>query len=254
MCRLAAYLGPNITLSEFLLEPEHSLVKQSWAPKEMLEGTINADGFGFTWLTENKERCTYKNVLPIWSDSNLNGLGPSLSSSLWLAYVRGATAGQGINEANTQPFTNDNLIFTHNGRLNPFDKKVKASLLDTLSNEIRTEINGDSDSIYLFALLQQHMLSESNLTDAILSMMQALKSICNEEVIALLNFIISDGEKLYACRHALNKSCPSLYYSLNKNSVKVASEPLSDEANWIALPEHSVLVFNQSSLVEQHNL
>lgn len=46
MCRFAAYLGPEIALDRFLLEPGHSLVRQAAAPKEMHGALLNADGFG----------------------------------------------------------------------------------------------------------------------------------------------------------------------------------------------------------------
>jgi glutamine amidotransferase len=254
MCRLAAYLGKEITLYQFLQEPEHSLVKQSWAPKEMQEGTLNADGYGIAWLAINNTPCTYKNVLPIWSDTNLDGLGRSISSQLWLANVRSATPGQGISEANTQPFIKDGLIFTHNGFLKPFDKNTKASLLDILSNDIRAEINGNSDSLYLFALLQQHLLTQKSLTDAIVSMMHDLKSVCKNNVTALLNLVISDGETLYACRHALNGNCPSLYYSIGDDNIRIASEPLTPNDEWITFPEHSLISFNNSSIINQFDL
>ena len=249
MCRLAAYLGSEISLSEFLLEPEHSLIKQSWAPKEMREGTINADGFGIAWLNNNIP-CSYKNVLPIWSDTNLESLGLSLESSLWLANVRSATPGQGISETNTQPFIKDNLIFTHNGCFKPFNKEIKSRLLALLSNDIKTEINGDSDSIYLFALLQQHLEQEQNINKAIVNMMQDLESACGDNVSALLNLIISDGSSLYACRHALNNDTPSLYYSLDENSIKIVSEPLDSNQEWISFPEHSVINFITSGIIE----
>ena len=253
MCRLAAYLGHEISLAEFLLEPEHSLVKQSWAPKEMQEATINADGYGVAWLSNNIP-CLYKNVLPIWSDTNLESLGRSLNSPLWLANVRSATPGQGISETNTQPFTQENLIFTHNGCFKPFDKDVKSRLLEYLSNDVKTEIKGDSDSLYLFALLQQHLLKEDHVNDAIINMMQDLKTVCGNDVSALLNFIISDGVSLYACRHAVNNTSPSLYYSLNQGCVKIASEPLNDTDDWIGFPEHSLISFNTSGIIKTFNL
>ena len=49
MCRLLAYLGPSIALNRLISEPEHSLVVQSYAPREMTSGRLNADGFGFAW-------------------------------------------------------------------------------------------------------------------------------------------------------------------------------------------------------------
>ena len=50
MCRVAAYLGgPEISLSSLVLAPEHSLEFQAHSPREMLSGTVNADGFGVGW-------------------------------------------------------------------------------------------------------------------------------------------------------------------------------------------------------------
>ena len=253
MCRLAAYLGREITLNQFLQEPEHSLVKQSWAPKEMQEGTLNADGFGVAWLS-NGIPCTYKNSLPIWSDTNLDSLGRSLGSHLWLANVRSATPGQGISEANTQPFVKDKLIFTHNGCLKPFNKNIKTRLLDIMSNEIRAEINGDSDSLYLFALLQQSLLTNNSLVEAIMDVMNNLKMICESDTKAFLNFVVTDGDAIYACRHALNAACPSLYYLTDEDSIQIASEALTQNDDWIRFPEHSLLRFSNSGEIEHHNL
>ena len=50
MCRHLAYLGPPVPLRALLFDPPHSLVRQSWAPRDMRGGgTINADGFGVGW-------------------------------------------------------------------------------------------------------------------------------------------------------------------------------------------------------------
>ncbi|HIF50738.1 MAG TPA: ergothioneine biosynthesis protein EgtC [Thiotrichaceae bacterium] len=254
MCRLAAYFGTEITLSQFLQEPEHSLIKQSWAPKEMLDGTVNADGYGVAWLSGTDIPSSYKNVLPIWSDTNLDSLGRSLSSRVWLANVRGATPGQGISEANTQPFIKDELIFTHNGCLKPFGQEIKSSLLDILSNEIRAEINGNSDSLYLFALLQHHLLIQKSLPEAIINMMNDLRIICSDKVSALLNLVIFDGDIIHACRYAINGSCPSLYYSLGDDNIRVASEPLTPNDEWVSFPEHSLVSFNNTGVIERYKL
>ena len=254
MCRLAAYLGEEITLRQFLHEPEHNLIKQSWAPNEMQDGTLNADGFGITWLSKNNILCTYKNILPIWSDNNLEGLSHSLSSQIWLANVRSATPGQGINEANTQPFVKDNLVLTHNGCIKPFSKDIKTALLEILSSEVCAEINGDSDSLYLLALLLQNINNNNSIVESIQLTMSALKEVCGKETTALLNLIISDGKSLYACRHAINKSCPSLYYLFDDRGIQIASEPLTPENDWEKFNEHSLLVFNETTLLENHSL
>lgn len=254
MCRLAAYMGKNITLSQFLLDPEHSLVKQSWAPNEMQDGTVNADGFGVAWVSGDNQPCVYKNILPIWSDNNLKGLGPSITSTLWLANVRGATPNQAINQANTQPFIKDRLMFTHNGSLKPFDNRIKSRLLELMSVETRAEISGDADSLYLFALLRQQLLTEQTLSGAIANSIATLTTICGTGTSALLNFIVSDHNTIIACRHAVNGRCPSLYYSIRKESINIASEPLTAGDDWNPLPEHSLMRFNHSGIIEKIDL
>ena len=46
MCRLLGYLGEPILLDAILYKPEHSLIVQSYDPREMTSGLLNADGFG----------------------------------------------------------------------------------------------------------------------------------------------------------------------------------------------------------------
>ena len=46
MCRHIAWFGPPRRLSELLLEPEHGLIVQSYAPRRQAHGRMNADGRG----------------------------------------------------------------------------------------------------------------------------------------------------------------------------------------------------------------
>ena len=80
MCRHASYLGPLISLEKFLLQPIHSLVEQSYRPKEMLTAEVNADGFGIGWYLEDGTARRYINPAPIWSDPNIVQLAPMLQS------------------------------------------------------------------------------------------------------------------------------------------------------------------------------
>ena len=84
--------------------------------------------------------------------------------------------------------------------------------------------------------------------------MKDLKSICSDSVSALLNIVISDGDSLYACRHALNANCPSLYYLFKEDNVWLASEPLSPNDGWVTFPEHSIIRFNRSGVIEDYSL
>lgn len=56
MCRHLAFLGGEERLGALLVTPEHSLYRQSWAPRRQRHGTVNADGFGVGWYAEGTRR------------------------------------------------------------------------------------------------------------------------------------------------------------------------------------------------------
>ena len=254
MCRLAAYIGPDLFLHKLLDEEPHSLFKQSWASEELRSTCLNADGYGFGWYREDKEAAIYTSTLPIWSDTNLRGLAQSLQSTLWLAYIRSATPGQAVNQANTQPFKHNNFTFLHNGRIENFNAGPRAALHEYLSAEIASEIEGNTDSEYLFAMCKQHLNTGVSIEDAIVATFEGLKSLGFAEP-ALLNMIISDGEKTIACRHALNGgTCPSLYYTNSHpnypDALVIASERFSLSTHWHSIEENSLLSVDRQGKLE----
>ncbi|MCZ7680853.1 MAG: hypothetical protein M5U28_19575 [Sandaracinaceae bacterium] len=105
MCRIAAYAGPPRSLHDLWLAPEHSLVVQSYAPREMNGAILNADGFGMAWYTPAaREPALYRGVLPLWGDENVARMAPHLVSGCVVANVRSATPGMGVSAANVSPF------------------------------------------------------------------------------------------------------------------------------------------------------
>jgi glutamine amidotransferase len=244
MCRIAAYLGPEIPLKHFLLDPDHSLMVQSWAPREMKEARLNADGFGFGWFAEDNNPATYTNPMPIWTDPNLEGLGRVLTTNLWLAYVRSATRRTDVSHANTQPFSDNELIFTHNGYIDQFGETLRHHIRHALTTECEKTIHGNTDSEYLFALLRQHLAQNNRIEVALPEMFRLLTKWAGD-VRLLLNIVIAQKDAIIATRHAINGDSPSLYYSDSDPAFPdgklVASEPLTDRANWIEVPEHHIL-------------
>jgi len=249
MCRMAAYIGPTITLDHFLTRPAHSLVVQSYAPQELVYAKVNADGYGFGWYDTNDQPVNYRSTMPIWSDPNLESLGRGLESDLWLAYIRSATEGSSVNHSNTQPFYDNELLFMHNGYIEGFANQIKHHISDYLSNDIRAGIQGNTDSEYLFALLRELLNNnqEMSVEDACTEMLSILTSWLGNAK-ALLNFILSDGELVYAVRHGYNHDSPSLYYTaddqLFPDSQLIASERLTHGELWQPVPEHHILILS----------
>jgi glutamine amidotransferase len=91
MCRLLGYVGPPCLLQTGLPAPAHSLVVQSYAPKEMTAGLLNADGFGVAWYgSADPLPLAYRSLLPIWSDLHLPHLERYVVSAIYRMVVRSA--------------------------------------------------------------------------------------------------------------------------------------------------------------------
>src|SRR3954471_4046103 len=120
MCRIAAYLGKQqIPASSLVLEPEHSLLVQSYAPKEMMSGVVNADGFGTGWDVPevDEEQPVSRSNAPIWSDRSFASLAPKVRSTTVFAAVRSATPGLPAEESGVPPFASGPYLFAHNGAI-----------------------------------------------------------------------------------------------------------------------------------------
>jgi len=253
MCRLLAYCGPVIPLQRLLTDPEHSLLIQSWAPREMREAALNADGFGFGWYTDAGEPVTYTNVCPMWSDCNLAALGKSLRAGLWMANVRSATPGQDISHTNTQPFSDASLLFLHNGYIAEFRNGGRQAFHAHLSPAEQAEVHGHTDSEYLFALLRRHAgTARGDLGQALRDTIADVPALLGGRP-ALFNTVVTDARQMVACRHAFNTGeCPSLYYAQDlpglPDSIVVASEPFSTASQWQPVAAHTLLYIRANRL------
>ncbi|MEA5565178.1 MULTISPECIES: ergothioneine biosynthesis protein EgtC [unclassified Anabaena] len=253
MCRLLAYLGSPISLDHLLYKPEHSLIVQSYQPREMTSGLLNADGFGVGWYhsQKNTDPFIYKNTLPIWNDINLPSLSRYVESKCVLAYVRSATPGQALDFANCQPFNHQQTLFIHNGRIEKFRQTLHRKIRSTLIPNFYEQINGNTDSEHIFALLlsqiqlNKHRPPEYALRTTLLALGEMAK---RYQVEASANTVFSDGKRLIASRFSTSAPAPSLYWLRDDltfpNSVIIASEPLF-AGNWTGCPENSIITVGE---------
>lgn len=169
------------------------------------------------------------------------------------------------------PFKFENWIFAHNGSIN------RQKTIDNLSQDFKDEIRGETDSeVYFYFLLQK--IKEHN--DVISSLQQALSEITRFGRYTGLNFLLSDGNNLYAFRHA-EKSVS--YYTLyllkrmsqyympfetssevtrqllkskslnNEDAILICSEKLTDE-NWIEIENGILIKIDSKLMVQTHKL
>lgn len=232
MCRLLAYLGQPIQLEKILLEPEHSLVVQSYQPQEMTAGLLNADGFGIGWYhpTQETKPFTYRNILPMWNDVNLPNLSRYIESGCVLSNVRSATPGLAVDLSNCQPFQQNSILFVHNGYINQFRKTLYRPIRDRLSDCAYQMIQGSTDSEHIFALFADVLQTGATLTEALTETLRITTELAEQHhTFFSANIVVSDGNQLVASRYAHLSSIPTLYSLQKPESVLIASEPFFDD-------------------------
>lgn len=252
MCRLLAYLGPPISPGCLLYDPPHSLEVQSYQPREMEVALLNADGFGLSWYhpTRSEPPFLYRSIQPMWHDLNLPHLSRYIETGCLLAYVRSATPGLAVDLQNCQPFQAGNLSFIHNGFIERFRQTLYRPMREQLGDRIYQDIQGLTDSEHLFALLL-HILD----TQPQLSLEQGLSQLLHQVtqladqfgVRVAANLILSDGQRIVACRYDTTGAAPSLYWlrghAAFPHAVLLASEPLFD-ADWVTCPQATLIVID----------
>ena len=243
MCRLLAYCGKKIDLYSLIYKPDHSIVKQSFQPKEMRTGVVNVDGFGVGWYDHRIEEtpAVYKSPIPIRNDLSLPSISRKIITTCAFVHVRGASTGMAIAQVNSHPFTKEKYLFMHNGMTENFRTAFMPKIRSRLSEAHGASIDGTTDSEHVFALFLtlmdrqngQPAEMETCLIETILQMQKLSKKFKSNVV---LNLAVTDGHTTIVTNFSTLDVCASLYAIENAKaypkSVIVASEPLFEDSAW----------------------
>ncbi len=234
MCRIAAYTGPAIPLENIIVNPAHSLLTQSQHATEA-KLAVNGDGFGIAWYGETPEPGLYRDVLPAWADGNLASLCRMVRSSHFIGHIRASTVGE-TSRANCHPFTFGKWSFCHNGQV-PHYPQIRRRLEAALPDPLYSHRRGTTDSEMIFLTLLANGL-ETDPEHALRATLSAIGP-AGEDGPIKLTIVFSDGETLFAFRHASDGCCPTLYVSgpLDHGGLALASEPLCGHPDrWTPVP------------------
>ncbi|MBF8193835.1 ergothioneine biosynthesis protein EgtC [Nonomuraea sp. K274] len=227
MCRHAAWLGAARPLTSLIHEPEHGLLKQSYAPRRQRQGLINADGYGMGWYDQARaEPVRYRRTVPMWADANLSALAQVARSTCLLAAVRSATVGMPIEESATAPFTDRGWLLSHNGR-------VTRDALRGLAGDLADRAESACDAAWLAAAVFLRGRAGAALGEALAEVVAAAGE---KDPAARLNLLACDGASIAATVWG-----DTLFHRRLDDGVLVASEPLDDLPGWQAVPERSLL-------------
>jgi glutamine amidotransferase len=169
MCRILAYLGPELPLDELLLKPSNSLINQSKAPEHHPLMQLAGWGFG-AWSSrflQPERPLVYRRPIPAFFDDNARNIIPSLTSHTALAHVRAATYASEtvMADENCHPFAFKGTpwILVHNGAV-PNWRVLQRELLSHCDPEFVQQMRGTTDTEFVFVLLLS--LLKDNSTDA----------------------------------------------------------------------------------------
>jgi glutamine amidotransferase len=218
MCRHLAWLGAPRTLASLVLEPEHGLLHQSYAPRRQARGVVNADGWGVGFLAPDRpEPVRWRSARPLWGDASFASVAPVLSSGCVVAAVRSATVGMPLDESAAAPFTGGpggRWLLSHNGRV---DRAV-------------LPLRRDAESVCDSAVLAAHVLADP------LRVAETVRAVGSADPGAYLGLLLTDGSRVLATTWG-----DPVSYLVEPDGVVVASEPWDDDPRWVDVPDRQLL-------------
>ncbi|MGW7069370.1 ergothioneine biosynthesis protein EgtC [Streptomyces sp. NPDC054855] len=242
MCRHLAFLGPDQPLGKLLVDPSHSLLRQSWAPRHQRYGTVNADGFGVGWYADGDPvPARYRRSGPIWGDQSFADLARVVRSGALLAAVRDATEAGADGEAAAAPFAAGTWLFSHNGAVTGWPRSL-ARVSRLLPPEDLLSMEARCDSALVWALVLRRLRSGDEegqaLADTVTEVAEAAPG-------SRLNLLLTNGETIAATAWG-----DTLWYLAEPGRrTVVASEPYDDDPHWRQVPDRTLLAASRTDVL-----
>ncbi len=227
---------PGFDLCEPLCSAENALRFQSH---------LHPHGWGIGWY-EGALPEVRLGTLPAHVDEAFVDAARAVRGRVVLAHVRDASIGP-VAPENTHPFRHGRWLFAHNGTVARFKRspRVRAALLAEIDRDLRAAIRGDTDSERCFLVFLSRLRARSPLDGAALADVLRALAETTETVLRLadaagapkpssLNFLVSDGRVLAACRRGR-----TLHLAIDagpRHAFVVASERIG-RAAWEEVPE-----------------
>jgi len=246
MCRLVAYAGSSTPVGALVFGGSHSLFRQSWAPRELLSGSINADGYGAAWWprSEAREPQQLRRAEPIWYDPSVRTLLDGQSGTVVQATLRNATPGLPVDRVGVLPIVLEGWAFSLNGWVPAFRERHMRALRSHLSDARYSALTGVSDAETLFLLVLDEIEGGREPSAALQSVVDRVEDRLAPDESAPLTLVLSSTSGVDTLHASVGGSpCNSLYIAegatVAPGGAVLASEPLDDSGRWEAVPPGS---------------
>ncbi|GMR11935.1 MAG: ergothioneine biosynthesis protein EgtC [Gemmatimonadota bacterium] len=245
MCRIVVYAGERAPVAPVMYGGEHSLHDQSFRPKELMDGSLNADGYAVAWYHEGRP-VRVADDRPVWQNQDLEQMLGTVRSTMAVAGVRNASPGMPYGLAEVAPMILDRWTFTLNGYVREFRARFMRELRRDVPDPLYGEIQGTSDTETLFLMALGALERGLSLSAALAAVARTTIDTVNREGLdAQLNMALTDGESAAITRTGSLDRSNSLYLaeasSLLAPGTLVASEPLDKSTEWQEVAHHHVV-------------
>jgi predicted glutamine amidotransferase len=166
------------------------------------------------------------------ADAELERAG-AMTGRIFNVHVRRATLG-GLTLVNTHPFQLGNYTFGHNGTVIAYPRLMEPGMAKPA---------GETDSEAVFNYLMRYF----DPADVPGSLRRAMSAVVARSAFSGLNFLFSDGERLYAYRLGIF----DLHWLARAGRLLVSSERITDEA-WHTVAQDVLLTLDPEDLAEPH--
>ena len=226
MCRiLGAVSAEPISIEHELLYAENPLIQQS-------EEHDSGWGMAVYRRADSEQPDLVRFPEAAYSDGEFRR-ATSMRGRIFNAHLRRATLG-GLTLVNTHPFVLGEYSFSHNGTVIRYPKLLDQGV---------SEPQGQTDSEHLFNWLMCHYDSSNPCA----SLRKLVQTCIDRSPFSGLNFLFSDGERLYAYRLGLFE----LHWRAAPGRLLVASESIGDDP-WHSVQQDVLLVLNPENPESPH--
>jgi predicted glutamine amidotransferase len=250
MCRLLGMTGAHPLPVREVMEEFFPLGQTGKVKCTMKPGHL--DGWGLSGLSAGRAVYFDRRAEPVTESKKpyevaIDKAAKSQSPVL-ISHLRKASEG-GRDVRNTHPFHSRDWIFAHNGTI--FGASASFPLRDS-------EPQGETDSERFFLWMVENVRTEDDRTEALVSLLRKARA---ELVYSALNFLMTDGEVLWAYREYGDKRMDpgetleerekyyTLYFARVERTAVVCSEPLKNVSKmWQPIPQRTLAVFSPQML------
>ena len=158
----------------------------------------------------------------------------NLEGRMFNVHVRRATMG-GLSEENTHPFCLGPYSFGHNGTIVRFPKLMEPGV---------RKPHGQTDSEHFFNFLMR----DFDPGHARRCLRHAVREVIKRSPFSGINFLLSDGERLYAYKLGIFQ----LHWAARDGALVVSSERLTENERWHSVHDDVLLILDPQNLDEPH--